>query len=146
MKKHITLFALLAIGFMSNAQMRTVYVYIPGDGEHQFGLSVAPTYGAQQFSVTAKDYSDYKFTDNLIDKEELTYPETISLTPQKTDVELAHSSKAVRKDAHCPKKRFISGARYVKIWVRFEEEQFLKQTAKDQFIIWRLTVWAFLTI
>ena len=59
MKKHITLFALLAIGFMASAQMRTVYVYIPGDGEHQFGLSVAPTYGAQQFSVTAKDYSNY---------------------------------------------------------------------------------------
>lgn len=34
-----------------------------------------------------KDFSDYKFTDNLTRDQELITPETISLTPQKTDVE-----------------------------------------------------------
>jgi Large extracellular alpha-helical protein len=34
-----------------------------------------------------KDFSDYKFIDNSQDDETLIYPETISLTPQKTDVE-----------------------------------------------------------
>ena len=67
MKKIFTLFALMAIGFMASAQMRTVYVYIPGDGEHQFGLSVSPTYGAQRLSVTAKNYSDYNAEAYLVD-------------------------------------------------------------------------------
>ena len=60
MKKNLTFFAFLAICTLASAQMRTVVIYIPGVGEHQFGLSVAPTYSNQQFSMTAKNTDSYE--------------------------------------------------------------------------------------
>lgn len=59
MKKNLILSVLLVIGAMANAQTMYQVIYIPGVGEHQFGLSVAPTFGAQQVGVTTRNFDSY---------------------------------------------------------------------------------------
>lgn len=59
MKKSLILSALLAVGAMAGAQTTYQFVYIPGVGEHQFGLSVAPTFGVQQLSVSTRNFNSY---------------------------------------------------------------------------------------
>ena len=54
-KKHfitvLTLFALATLWQTATAQYRIIY--IPGAGEHQFGLNISPSYSAQMFGVAA---------------------------------------------------------------------------------------------
>lgn len=54
-KKHfftvLTLFALATVWQTATAQYRIIY--IPGAGEHQFGINVSPSYSAQMFGVAA---------------------------------------------------------------------------------------------
>lgn len=58
MKKHIILLSLLAVCAMANAQMTTRIVYIPGDGERQFGFNLIPSYCNQHLNLFASDFDD----------------------------------------------------------------------------------------
>lgn len=62
MKKSIIIFTLLALCTMVSAQTYHV-VYIPGDGERQFGFNLAPTFCAQHLNVYATnvDAADKSF-------------------------------------------------------------------------------------
>lgn len=51
MKKLFVFMALAAILQCAQAQRYTHIVYIPADGEHHFGFSVAPSFGRQTFGV-----------------------------------------------------------------------------------------------
>lgn len=53
--KRITLLILLAALLpAAHAQRYTHIIYIPGDGEHHFGINVAPTYSPQYFGINAE--------------------------------------------------------------------------------------------
>ncbi len=54
MKRTLILAALMAFGAIVNAQMTYRVVYIPGDGEHQFGFNLAPSFGSQHLGVGAE--------------------------------------------------------------------------------------------
>lgn len=51
MKKIFTLLLCLAAFSAVMAQTRTVYVYIPGDGEHRGGFSISPSFGSRLFAA-----------------------------------------------------------------------------------------------
>ena len=63
MKKSIIIFTLLALCTMVSAQTTYHVVYIPGDGERQFGFNLAPTFCAQHLNVYATnvDAADKSF-------------------------------------------------------------------------------------
>lgn len=52
MKKIVLFLFFAALLQMANAQFR--YIYVPGDGERQFGLSITPSYCSQQMGVGAQ--------------------------------------------------------------------------------------------
>lgn len=53
MKKTLVLVTLMAICTLANAQMSYRVIYIPGDGEHQFGVNFAPSFASQHLAVNA---------------------------------------------------------------------------------------------
>lgn len=53
MKKQLVLVALMAVCALANAQMTYRVIYIPGDGEHQFGVNFAPSFASQHLAVNA---------------------------------------------------------------------------------------------
>ena len=55
MKKIFTILSLLAACAMGYAQTTYHVVYIPGDGERQFGLSLAPSFSNQHLAVYASN-------------------------------------------------------------------------------------------
>lgn len=55
MKKIFTILSLLAVCAMVNAQTTYHVVYIPGDGERQFGFSLAPSFCSQHLNVNASN-------------------------------------------------------------------------------------------
>lgn len=62
MKKIIILTSLLAAFAMANAQTTYHVVYIPGDGERQFGFSLAPSFCGQHLNVNTQYGSVYTGT------------------------------------------------------------------------------------
>ena len=53
MKKTFIVLALMLLCAIANAQMTYHVVYIPGDGEHQWGINFAPSFDAQHLGVNA---------------------------------------------------------------------------------------------
>lgn len=53
MKKTFIVLALTLLCAMANAQMTYHVVYIPGDGEHQWGINFAPSFDAQHLGIDA---------------------------------------------------------------------------------------------
>ena len=56
MKKTLIVLTLILLGAMASAQMTYRVVYIPGDGEHQFGFNLAPSYASQHLGVAADGF------------------------------------------------------------------------------------------
>lgn len=54
MKRTLILAAIMALGAVVNAQMTYRVVYIPGEGEHQFGFNLAPSFPSQHLGVGAE--------------------------------------------------------------------------------------------
>lgn len=66
MRKTFILLSLLAVCTMASAQMTTRIVYVPGDGERQFGFNLIPSFSNQHLNPIVPNYDVDGTVNNLL--------------------------------------------------------------------------------